>query len=86
LTQRIYGEVEKLIKKYKTRNPYELADSLGIVVMRRDLARLKGFYTVENKTRYIVINERLDEDFQHLIACTATLPNTILCVIMRFLI
>ena len=67
MTQRIYGEVEKLIKKYKTRNPYELADSLGIVVMRRDLAQRKGFYTVENKTRYIVINELLDEDFQHLI-------------------
>lgn len=67
MIQRIYGEVEKFIKKYKTRDPYELADSLGVVVMRRDLARLKGFYTVENKTRYIVINERLDENLQLLI-------------------
>jgi len=67
VVDRIYGEVEKLTKKFKTRNPYELADSLGIVVIRRDLARLKGFYTVENKTRYIVINERLDEDFQRLV-------------------
>ena len=67
MINRIYGEVEKLIKKYKTRNPYEIADSLGIVVMRRDLARLKGFYTVENKTRYIVINKQLDEDFQRLV-------------------
>lgn len=67
MVDRIYGEVEKLTKKFKTRNPYELADSLGIVIMRRDLAQLKGFYTVENKTRYIVINERLDDLFQHLV-------------------
>lgn len=67
MVDRIYGEVEKLTKKFKTRNPFELADSMGIVVMRRELARLKGFYTVENKTRYIVINERLDDLFQHLV-------------------
>lgn len=67
MIQRIFSEVEKLIKKFHTRNPLELADDLNIIVMRRDLAQLKGFYTIEHKTRYIVINELLDEDFQRLI-------------------
>lgn len=59
--------VDKLTKRYKTRNPYELAEAVGIVVMRRDLAMLKGFYTVENKTRYIAINKNLDDDYQRLV-------------------
>lgn len=67
MTQKIFNEVEKLTNKYKTRCPYELANALGIVVISRDLADLKGFYTIENKTRYIVIDDKLDEYLQQLI-------------------
>ncbi len=67
MVYRIYNEAEIIIKRYKTRCPYELADSLGIIVMFRDLDELKGFYLIENKSRYIVINNSLDEYLQKLI-------------------
>jgi len=69
VVNKIYSIVEQLVKKHHTRNPFELASLSGIVVMLRDLAELKGFYTVENKTRYIVINERLDDYLRCLICC-----------------
>ena len=67
MVNRIYDEVEKLTKRYKTRCPYELANSVGVIVMFRDLNELKGFYLIENKSRYIVINSTLDEYMQKLI-------------------
>ncbi len=57
----IYNKVEKLVKKYKTRDPEELARLLGIsVIYNPELKRLKGFYTVLNRKRYIVVNDNLD--------------------------
>ena len=63
----IYKEVEKLVKKYKTRNPMEIATSIGITVLFRDFKELKGFYTINNKTRYIVINNNLDDYIQKVV-------------------
>ena len=67
MTSIIYSKVEKLCKKYKTRDPYELANALGIIVLFRDLKLLKGFYTIDKQTRYIAINQQLDENRQKLI-------------------
>jgi len=63
----IYNEVERLVRKYKTRNPIEIAESIGITVLFRDFKELKGFYAVENKSRYIVINNNLDDYLQNVI-------------------
>lgn len=38
----ILKEVDKLIKKYKTRNPFEIANALNIEVVYHDLGNLKG--------------------------------------------
>ena len=67
MKHRIYDEAEKLVRCYKTRNPFDIAESIGIVVLFRDLNKLKGFYTIENRTRYIVINNNLDEYLQNVI-------------------
>lgn len=63
----IYEEVQKLVKKHKTRNPMEIADAIGINILFRGFSELKGFYTIENKTRYIVINNDLDGYLQKVI-------------------
>ena len=58
----IYDKVESLVKRCKTREPSEIAAALGIsVVYNPSLGKLKGFYIVLNRKRYIVINDELEE-------------------------
>lgn len=52
--------VKKYIKKYKTNNPSELADCLGIKVMYEPLGKnIRGFYQGCPKNKVIHINEVL---------------------------
>lgn len=52
--------VNALVKKYDTRNPFEIADYLGIMVRNDDLGELKGFYTYKRRKRIIFINCSLE--------------------------
>lgn len=52
--------VKRLIKKYNTRNPFELASYLHIKVLDEPLGKnLKGFYQLCPKNKIIHINETL---------------------------
>lgn len=65
----INREVEKLIKKYKTNDPFELIDCLGInLLFKSDLGELKGFYYITHREKYIVINSSLHKREQLLVA------------------
>lgn len=58
----IYEDAERLAKRYGTRDPFELLDAMNVVVKFTDKFPkdgLKGFCTFINKTRYVVINDRL---------------------------
>jgi Zn-dependent peptidase ImmA (M78 family) len=50
---------KKLVRKYKTRNPFELAEALNINIKFYDFRELKGFYTYYKRNRYIGINRNL---------------------------
>lgn len=51
-----------LVKKYKTRDPFAIADALGIKVLFCDgFGPLKGMYRVVKRNRFIFINKDLDE-------------------------
>ncbi len=52
---------DRFVKKYKTRDPAIITEMLGINLWYRDLNELKGFYLYERKSRYIVVNNNLDE-------------------------
>lgn len=53
---------EQLVRKYKTRDPFELARCLGVEVIFWDgFSRLKGMYRVILRNRYIFINASLPE-------------------------
>lgn len=67
----IYLAAERLRKKHMTRDPFELLDDLGVVTsftrrFRRD--GLKGFCTIVNRTRYVVINDWLCDEEQRVVA------------------
>lgn len=54
---------ERLVRRFQTRDPFEIAQGLGIVVYDdcEDFGDLKGMYSVVKRQRSIFINKRLDE-------------------------
>ena len=56
--------VTKTIKKYKTNNPFELAEALGIEVLYENLGSINGYYTKMLRSKYIHVNYNLNEDRQ----------------------
>lgn len=55
----IERESKKLLRKYKTRNPFKLAEALNINIKFYDFKNLKGFYTYYKRNRFIGINQNL---------------------------
>lgn len=52
---------DRLVKTYDTRDPFKIAEYLGINLHYENLKNLKGFYTYILRNRYIVINNNIDE-------------------------
>lgn len=58
-----------LIEKYGTRNPFKIITESGIkLIYNYEMVKLKGFYAVINKKRYIVVNGNLDEYTKKIVA------------------
>ena len=65
MTGFVYAETERILKKYKTRNPYELLDAIGaITIFSNEYGRngLKGYSTIMSRTMYAVVNGKLIEE------------------------
>ena len=59
---------ERLVKKYRTRNPFEIAECLGIIVKEcPDFGPLKGMYTIIKRNRFILLNDTLDDDMKRIV-------------------
>ena len=65
----IIKQANALVQRFKTRNPFEIADNLNITLKYGDFAQLKGFYNYTYCNRFIVINSRLDE-IEQTITCS----------------
>lgn len=61
--------VLNLITKYRTRNPFKLAESLGIIVKFVDLGEVRGLFKKILKNKYIFINSNLSEFDQRIVCC-----------------
>lgn len=61
-------QAKKLVRKYNTRNPFELAYVLNISVKFYNFKKLKGFYTYYKRNRYIGINQNLSE-IEQILCC-----------------
>jgi len=67
----IFTQAEELQQKYHSRDPFILLDALHIVTMFSDRYSpdgLKGFCTIQNQSKYVVINDHLDEAEQRVVA------------------
>lgn len=58
---RIKKVVENLVSEYQTRNPYELAKLLGIIVIEENLGTINGYYNEVLGVKFIHINENLSK-------------------------
>ena len=64
----IRDTVHRLTKKYQTRDPYELAESLGIITLFVPLSRaVRGFYQLSNRIQIIYINSNLPEEIRRIV-------------------
>lgn len=45
--------VRSIIKKYKTRSPYELTSSMGIILHREELGSILGYYYKAYRIKHI---------------------------------
>ncbi|MDO5392137.1 MAG: ImmA/IrrE family metallo-endopeptidase [Eubacteriales bacterium] len=67
--QYISSKVERLIRRWKTRDPFELLDALHVVVKESDAYQsLKGFCFTANRTFYVVINSTLPPEVKRIVA------------------
>ncbi|PST30557.1 ImmA/IrrE family metallo-endopeptidase [Enterocloster lavalensis] len=55
-----YNIVQKVIKKYKTRSPYEILSGMGIILRREELGSILGYYYKVYRIKHIVLNSDLE--------------------------
>lgn len=63
----IINKVNKLISKYGTRDPRELADFLGVVIIEKPLGKVYGAYMYVKKTRIIFINDSISDSMKKIV-------------------
>ncbi len=57
--ERAIKKAEEMLRKFGTRNPYRLANELGIILMERNFQSQKGVYKVIERNRFIFIKKDL---------------------------
>ena len=55
----IKQRVNRLCRKYGTRDPFELAERMNILVVREPLGSINGYYNQCYRQKFIHINEEL---------------------------
>lgn len=69
--------IKKLERKYKTRNAFELADALGIIVTFEELGNINGYYNKQFRIKQIHINCNLPDHLK-LLTCAHELGHALL--------
>ena len=64
---RIFEFTQKLIKRYRTSNPYDIAEILGIKIDYKHFSSLKGMYFVVERCAFITLSDTLDETMEKIV-------------------
>lgn len=70
-------KIKKLVKTYGTRDPFRLAEKIGVIVLEEDLGHIYGYYNREVRIKTIHINSRMSEE-DRLLTCAHELGHSIL--------
>lgn len=71
----IKKEVTKLVKKYKSRNPFEIAQNENIIIILEELGSINGYYNKFARQKFIHININLSEEMQ-IVTCAHELGHS----------
>lgn len=73
----ISSKVKSLVRKYGTRNPFEIIKSMNVIVVFYPLEGVKGFYQYFQRNNIIYIDERLS-DHEKLFVCAHELGHMLM--------
>jgi Zn-dependent peptidase ImmA (M78 family) len=73
----IKREVQKLVKKHGTNNPFEIASQKGIVLVYEQLGNIWGYHHTFKRIKIIHINDDLDEPMKRFV-CAHELGHAVL--------
>ena len=60
--------VEKMCKKYNTRNPYELISNMGIILQYgENMEKVRGFYLYANRIKLICVGNNLPQHIERFV-------------------
>lgn len=59
----IKDTVQNIIKKYKTKDPYELCEFLNIKIIYEELGTINGYFQSSCRIKIIHLNTNLEENF-----------------------
>ncbi len=66
-SKEVLARAEKLLHKYKTRDPYKIARQCGIEIIIRELGALKGFYKVIYRNPFIFLNKAMSRSMARIV-------------------
>lgn len=69
--------VDFWINKYKTNDPFQIADDMNIIVLHENLGTINGYYVKAYRQKFIHINENLPEHMKEF-TCAHELGHAIL--------
>lgn len=72
----IEDSINKLVKRYKTNNPFEIANAMNILVIKEPLGSVNGYYNKFVRQKLIHINSELSHN-QQLFTCAHELGHAI---------
>lgn len=67
--RKIFEFTQRIVKRYRTNNPYEIADTLGISINYKPFTSLKGMYYIVDRCAFITLNDSLDETMEKVVLC-----------------
>lgn len=69
--------VQQIIKKYKTADPFDIAERMGFIIEEKPLGSLRAFYRLSGRNKFIALNSNL-EDYQKRVECAHELGHYVL--------
>lgn len=66
-TYEINDLVLHLKNRFKTNNPFEIAEMCNIIIRYEPLKKVKGMYTIQERCSFIILNNKLDEDMERVV-------------------
>ena len=66
---RITETVERLCRRYGTRDPFEIADQRRILIIFESLGEIRGYCSTAYRQKFIHINQDLTEEQQRFTCC-----------------